>query len=198
MTIIGVTGSIGAGKSTVTRILARLGFKILNSDRLVHDFFIPENEVYETLIKKWPDLKTVSGAINTQKLGDIIFFDAESKHFVENLVHPKILEKIQNEIAVAREKGEDLVVEVPLLFETGAEVFCDYVFAVVTDPKIQRKRVMARPNMTEKKFEAILKNQMPDAEKEKRADYVIRTLSSQSDLRYQIEAILADMERKIK
>ena len=198
MTIIGVTGSIGVGKSTVTRILARLGYKIINADKLVHEFFLPKNDVYEALVHKWPDLKTISGALNTQKLGDIIFFDRESKMYVEHLVHPKIIEKIKSEIMAAKEKGEDLVIEVPLLFETGVDRYCDYIFTVVTDPKIQRKRVMARPNMTEKKFEAILKNQMPDTEEEKRADYVIRTLSTQSDLRYQIEAILADMERKTK
>lgn len=198
MAIIGITGSIGVGKSTVTRLLARMGYKILNSDKLVHQFFTPNHDVFVALTHKWPFLKLDEDKIDTQTLGDMIFFDKEKKEFVENLIHPLVLKNLRMEIKDARDRGEDLVVEVPLLFETGAEKYCDFVIVVVTDPKIQRKRVLSRPHMTEKKFRAILKNQLPDHEKEKRADYVIRTLSTQADLRYQIEAILADMERRVK
>lgn len=175
MIVIGLTGSIGMGKSTLASQLAALGAKISNADDIVHRLLGKGGAAVKAVAKQFPGVAE-NGAVNRKALGDIVFRDKAKLRALERILHPLVVEA---EIAFVRKQqrlGAALVaLDIPLLFETGADERCDLTLVATAPFFIQRQRVLARPNMTEEKFREILRSQLPDCEKRARADVVVRT-----------------------
>lgn len=173
MIVIGLTGSIGMGKSTVARMFRRLRVPVFDADATVHALQGPGGAALPAIEAAFPGT-TSSAGLDRQMLGGIVFADKAALKRLEAIVHPLIGEA--QALFLARYRRKPLaVVDQPLLFEMGGADKVDLVVVVSAPPEVQRARVLARPGVTEAKFEAILKQQMPDAEKRARADIVIPT-----------------------
>ena len=177
MKIIGLTGSIGMGKSVTATILRHLGVAVHDSDEAVHRALAPKGGAFMDVIAAFPQAHDKKlNRINRGLLGKIIFSDAVKRRQLEALIHPHVWQSQRDFIRAAKQRGEALVVlDIPLLYETGADQRCDKVICVTAPYFLQRQRVLNRPGMTEERFQNILKNQIPDEEKRKRADFVVHT-----------------------
>jgi dephospho-CoA kinase len=189
MITIGLTGSIGMGKSTTSALFADAGVATCDSDAVVHQLY--ENEAVP-LIEQGFAGTTDNGQVNRQKLGEILRQNPANFSKLEKIVHPLVQQK-QNEFLVAqRQRGAEFaLLDIPLLYETGAESRVDTVVVVSCSAEIQRKRVLSRPGMTAEKLDMILARQMPDPEKRQRADFVIDTGQGLEQARAQVQAVLA-------
>lgn len=168
------------GKSTVAKMLRGMGLPTWSADEAVHGFFAKDGEAVNPVEKAFPGTKK-RGAIDRELLGRTISADPKKLRTLEKIVHPLVKKSRQAFLSDAKEKDfKAAVIEIPLLFETGAEKHCDVVLCVSAPAEMQQKRVLARSKMTEKKFEALLARQMPDAKKRQLADYVISTDCSQT------------------
>ena len=173
--IIGLTGSIGMGKSVAAIDLRRLGVPVHDSDAAVHALTRPGGEAVSAIAEAFPEIVS-NGVIDRQALGAKVFGDDAAMRRLEAILHPRVRARTRNFLARhARWRTPLVVLDIPLLFETGGEARCDAI-AVVTAPEfLQRQRVLRRPGMTEDKFENILARQVPDREKRRWADFVVRT-----------------------
>lgn len=169
--ILGLTGSIGMGKSEAARMLRRLGVPVFDADKIVHQLLA--KEAIPFIAKTFPDA-IKNGVVDREALSKIIFADNKQKAALEAIMHPLVRAKQKRFLQAMRHKPL-VVLDIPLLFETGWDTMCYRVCVVSAPPMIQRQRVLQRPNMTEQKFHAILATQMPDSEKRKRADFIIHT-----------------------
>ncbi len=157
MLIIGITGSIGMGKTTVSKMLEILKIPVFDSDKKVKDILEKNRKVIKTILKTWPDtiLKNQKKAIiDKVALSNRVFKNNRERIKLENIIHP-IVNKEKNHFLKIFKKNKIVGLDIPLLYETGADKQCDYIFLVNTTKKIQKKRVLMRPNMTEEKFELI-------------------------------------------
>lgn len=175
MRILGLTGSIGMGKSTAAAMFRRDGIAVHDADAAVHDLMRRGGAAVPAVAKAFPEALR-DGAVDRKVLGALVFGKPEALRRLEAILHPLVRRRMRRFLQQAGRRGDKLVVlDIPLLFETGGERFCDAV-AVVSAPRlIQRQRVLARPGMTPEKFAAILAAQMPDREKRRRADWVVPT-----------------------
>lgn len=188
MIVIGLTGSIGMGKTTTAKLFAEEGVPVLDSDEVVHALY--RAEAVGLIETAFPGT-TFSGAVDRQKLGEVLRENPANFGKLEAIVHPLVREKQEAFLAKAREEARQFaLLDIPLLFETGAEERVDKIVVVSCAPDIQRQRVLSRPGMTEEKFEMILARQMPDAEKRQRADFVIDTGNGVEAARDQVRGIL--------
>lgn len=175
MIVVGLTGSIAMGKSTVAGMFAEVGVPVFDSDDAVRDFY--EREGVQAVEAAFPGV-VVADAVDRERLGSRVLGDAEALQRLEGLVHPAVAEARGRFLERAAVEGRRLVmVDVPLLFETGGETKVDLVIVVSAPEWVQRQRVLSRAGMTEAKLTAILSRQMPDAEKRRRAHFVIDTRS---------------------
>lgn len=175
VTVIGLTGSIGMGKSETARMFARAGVPVFDSDAAVHDLMAPGGAAVAPVVRAFPGVDGQDG-IDRKKLGARVFGDREKLERLESILHPLVAERRQAFFEAAQKDGHAMVVaDVPLLFETGGEQACDYTVVVSAAPEVQRARVLARPGMTPDRLAAILEKQMPDGEKRRRADFVVQT-----------------------
>jgi dephospho-CoA kinase len=184
---LGLTGSIGMGKSTTAGFFREFGVPVWDADAAVHRLYAPGGAAVGPVGALCP-AAVVDGTINRGALKDWIAQDKEALAKLEAVVHPLVAEDRAAFVAGARVPL--VVLDIPLLFEVGADV--DGVLVVAAPPEVQRARVLARPGMTEAQFEAILARQMPDAEKRARADFVIETLdmdSTRRDVRNLVELL---------
>ena len=172
MILIGLTGSIGMGKSTTAKIFAEEGCAVWDADAAVHRLYSADGAAAEPLRALFPDA-VGEGGVDRAKLRDVISADPSALKKIEAIVHPLVAEDRARFIAEA--EADVVVLDVPLLFETGGDARVDYKVVVSTTPENQRARVLARGTMTEAQFEAVLAKQMPDAEKRVRADFVVET-----------------------
>lgn len=196
MIVLGITGSIGMGKSTVCRMLRELGVPVHDADAAVHTLFRPGGAAVEPIAAAFPGV-VVDGAVDRTKLGPRVFGDAEALKRLEGIVHPLVRAHERAFLALHRRRGTAVVaLDVPLLYETGGERRCDAVAVVSAPALVQRQRVMARPGMTADKFRGILARQMPDAAKRKRADYVVPSGLGLAVTRRALARILRDLKRK--
>lgn len=171
MIVIGLTGSIGMGKTTTAKLFAAEGIPVLDSDAVVHDLY--SAEAVPMIEAAFPGT-TISGTVDRLELGNILRENPANFRMLEAIVHPLVRERQEAFLRKAREENQNFaVLDIPLLFETGGETRVDKVVVVSCAPEIQRQRVLSRPGMTEEKFEMILARQMPDAEKRRRADFII-------------------------
>ena len=188
MIILGLTGSIGMGKSTTAKLFAEAGVPVYDADATVH--LIYEGEAAPAIEAAFPGT-TVDGKVDRTKLSAQVLHDSAAIRRLEQIVHPMLGAYHQKFLRDAEQSGAAVaVVDVPLLFETGGEKRVDAVVVVTTSPDIQRQRILARDNMTAEKLDAILARQLPDAEKRKRADFVVDTSDGLDPVRARIRDIL--------
>src|ERR1700731_284243 len=193
MIILGLTGSIGMGKSTTAKLFAEAGVPVYDADATVH--MIYEGEAAPAIEAAFPGT-TVDGKVDRTKLSAQVVHDAAAMRRLEQIVHPMLRAYHQKFLEEAEHSGAPVaVVDVPLLFETGGEKRVDAVVVVTTDPDIQRRRVLARDNMTSEMLDAILARQLPDPEKRRRADFLVDTSHGLDPVRDRIQEILAAAAR---
>ncbi|MFC5345813.1 dephospho-CoA kinase [Brevundimonas staleyi] len=175
MILLGLTGSIGMGKSTTTAMFAEHGAVVWNADDAVHSLYAKGGAAVEPIGEAFPGV-IVDGAVDRTRLAEALGRDDQAFKRLEAIVHPLVAAGRAADLEAARAKGVRLaVLDIPLLFETGGDKAVDAVVVVSADPETQRRRVLARPGMTVERFEAILARQTPDHEKRRRADFVIDT-----------------------
>jgi len=190
MIVVGLTGSIGMGKSTVARMFEDAGAPSFNSDDAVHRLYAPGGAAVAPVEAAFPGVAS-AGAVDRNKLAAVVLNNPEARQRLEAIVHPLVRTQQQRFLANERARGTEVVVlDIPLLFEAGAGAAVDKIVVVSAPPDIQRDRVLARAGMTEAKFESILALQMPDAEKRTRADFVIDTGGELETTRAQVRAVL--------
>lgn len=194
MIVIGLTGSIGMGKTTAAKMFAEMGVPIYSADDAVHRLYA--GRAAPLIEKAFPGTVT-NGVVDRQKLSAQVLGNAQALKQLEAIVHPLVR---QEEAAfmdkAIKEKADIVLLDIPLLFETGAEHRVDKIVVVSAREEIQRQRVLARPEMTIEKLESILARQMPDAQKREKADYIIDTSGSFEATRQQIENILKNLRGK--
>jgi dephospho-CoA kinase len=189
MLILGLTGSIGMGKSTTAKLFEEAGVPVYDADASVHKLY--EGEAAPAIEAAFPGT-TADGKVDRKKLSARVVQDPAAIKQLEQIVHPMLGASRQKFFDDAEKSGAPVaVVDVPLLFETGGEKRVDAVVVVTTSPENQRERILARGTMTSEALEAILARQLPDAEKRKRADFVVDTSHGLDPVRAQIRDILA-------
>jgi dephospho-CoA kinase len=189
MFILGLTGSLGMGKSTTARFFAEEGVPVHDADAVVHRLY--EGEAAAAIEAAFPGT-TSAGKVDRNKLAARVLGDAAALKRLEAIVHPLVQAAERSLIAEARARGEKIaVLDIPLLFETRGEERVDAVVVVSAPPEVQQARVLERSGMTMEKLEAILARQMPDAEKRRRADFIVDTSQGFEAARAQVRAILA-------
>jgi dephospho-CoA kinase len=190
MLILGLTGSIGMGKSTTAKLFAEAGVPVYDADAAVHQLY--EGEAVPAIEAVFPGT-TAGGKVDRAKLSARVVHDPAAMKQLEQIVHPLLGASRQKFFDEAQAAGTPVVVvDVPLLFETGGEKRVDAVVVVTTSRELQRERVLARGTMDEEKLNSILARQMPDAEKRRRADFVVDTSHGLDPVRTRIRDILAE------
>lgn len=190
---IGLTGSIAMGKSTTAQLFRDRGVPVHDADAVVHRLYAKGGAAVPAVAGLAPEA-IVDGAVDRGALKARIAEDPSFLARLEAVVHPLVLaERAAFEAEAARSGADVVVLDVPLLFETGADAGLDYVVVVTTSAEKQRRRALSRPGMTEADFERILAKQIPDAEKRRRADYIVDTSVSVEDAARQIDVILEDI-----
>ena len=175
MILLGLTGSIGMGKSTTARLFADEGALVWNADEAVHRLYGAGGAAVGPVGEAFPGV-VVDGAVERDRLAEVLGQDGDAFRRLESIVHPLVQRDRQEDLEAAERQGVRLaVLDIPLLFETGGDAAVDAVVVVTADPEVQAERVLARPGMTRERFDAILARQLPDAEKRRRADFVIDT-----------------------
>jgi dephospho-CoA kinase len=193
MRVLGLTGSIGMGKSTTAKLFAEAGVPVYDADATVH--MVYEGEAAPAIEAAFPGT-TVDGKVDRNRLSARLVQDPVAIRRLEQIVHPMLRAYHQKFLEDAEQSGAAVaVVDVPLLFETGGEKRVDAVVVVTTDPDIQRRRVLARDNMTSEILDAILARQLPDPEKRRRADFLVDTSHGLDPVRDRIQEILAAAAR---
>jgi dephospho-CoA kinase len=191
MRILGLTGSIGMGKSTTAKLFAEAGVPVYDADAAVHQLY--EGEAAPAIEAAFPGT-TSNGKVDRPKLSARVVHDPAAIKQLEQIVHPMLGASRQKFFADAQAANAPVVVlDIPLLFETGGEKRVDAVVVVSTSPELQRERVLARGTMDEAKLDAIIAKQTPDAEKRRRADFVVDTSHGLEPVRAQITHILAEV-----
>ena len=190
---LGLTGSIGMGKSTTARMFAEAGCPVWDADAAVHRLYAPGGAAVAVLAEAMPDV-IVDGAVSRDAIKRRIELDKSALSYLERFVHPLVA---ADRAQFAEQANAPITVfDIPLLFETKAEKWMDAVVVVTTSPEEQRRRVMSRPDMTDERYEMILHRQTPDAEKRARADYVIQT-DTLDHARQQVHSILETIRESL-
>jgi dephospho-CoA kinase len=175
MRILGLTGSIGMGKSTAAAMLRRLGLPVHDADAAVHRLLGPGGKAVKAVSAAFPGVET-GGIIDRKALGARVFGQSAEMKRLEAILHPLVRQEERSFLRQAQAGGHDLVVlDIPLLYETHGEKRCDGVVVVTAPQFLQKQRVLKRANMDEARFRQVLRQQMPDREKRRRADWVIDT-----------------------
>ena len=188
MIILGLTGSIGMGKSTTAKLFAEAGVPVYDADAAVHKLY--EGEAAPAIEAAFPGT-TVHGKVDRQRLSAQVVHDPTAMRRLEQIVHPMLGASRQKFFSDAERSGAPVVVvDVPLLYETGGEKRVDAVVVVTTSPENQRERILARGTMTNEVLDSILARQLPDAEKRTRADFVVDTSHGLDPVRARIRDIL--------
>ena len=195
MLIIGLTGSVASGKSTVAGWIAQRGIAIHDADSAVHSLLAADGAAVPDIMARfgWSILAD-DGGIDRKKLGNHVFEHPQDRKILESILHPMLRQHRDQFLADHRRSGSKIVVlDVPLLFETGGDTLCDYVVVVHAGEDTIWRRALARPGMTENKLAGILKTQMPDSEKCQRADFVLDTDLSPEVTRQHLSSWLDDL-----
>jgi dephospho-CoA kinase len=194
MLLLGLTGSIGMGKSTTADMFRAEGVPVYDSDQLVHDIY---NGPAALEIERAFPGATVGATVDRNRLASLVLGDAEALKRLEAIVHPLVWEGRRRFLEEQERRGAKIsVLDIPLLFETGADKDVDATVVVTAPKSLQRARVLARPNMTEEKFESILARQTPDKEKRRRADFIVHTDAGLEAARDEVRAILKTLQAR--
>ncbi|WP_427453298.1 dephospho-CoA kinase [Litorimonas sp. WD9-15] len=193
MKIIGLTGSIGMGKSTTAQMFSDLGCPVFDADATVHKMYAKGGRAVPLIRAVFPDA-IVDGAVDRKVLGHHMRADSLNLKVLESFIHPWVGEARTLFLTQAKQNGVKAVIfDVPLLFETGGDKKVDATVVVTAPAEVQRARVMSRPGMTKDLFDMILSKQMPDAEKRRRADYIISTAEGLDAARKAVKSVLDDI-----
>jgi dephospho-CoA kinase len=188
MIILGLTGSLGMGKSTTAKFFAEEGVPVHDADAAVHRLY--EGEAVPLIEAAFPGT-TSGGKVDRAKLGQRVLGDAAALKKLEDIVHPLVRQAEERFLAEAERKGANVaVLDIPLLFETGGDKRCDAVVVVSAPADVQRARAFERPDMTEQKFQALMAKQVPDTEKRARADFIVDSGQGLEAARQQVRDIL--------
>jgi len=194
MIILGLTGSIGMGKTTASNMFAEAGVPVYSADAAVHQLY--SGRAAPLIEAAFPGT-VANGIVDREKLSAEVIGKPDALKKLESIVHPLVREEEEAFLREAEAQGAAIaLVDIPLLFETGGEKRVDRIVVVSAPADIQRVRVLARPGMTEEKLDAILARQTPDAEKRARADFVLDTSGSFDNLRQQITAVIQKLSGK--
>ena len=193
MFVLGLTGSLGMGKSTTAKMFAEEGVPVHDADAAVHRLY--EGEAVSLIEAAFPGT-TAGGKVDRDELARRVLGNTVAIEKLEKIVHPLVRRAEELFLEMASRKGAPVVIlDIPLLFETGGERRCDAVVVVSAPPEVQHARVFERPGMTEEKFAAILAKQIPDAEKRARAYFVVDTSKGFDATRDQVRDILAHIAK---
>lgn len=191
MIVLGLTGSIGMGKSTTARLFAESGIPVHDSDETVHRLY---SGAAAPLVEAAFPGSVVDGKVDRARLGQRVLGDSHALAKLESIIHPLVRSEADAFLASHRAAGAPLVVlDIPLLFETNGRGRVDKVVVVTASPEIQRQRVLARPGMTPEKFASILAKQVPDADKRRQADYIIDSGLGMDHAREAVASIVAEL-----
>lgn len=198
MLVIGLTGSIGMGKSTAATMLRRMGLPLHDADKAVHHLLGKGGTAVARVEAEFPGV-VVHGAVDRQRLAARVFGNAEALADLEAILHPAVRRQAGDFLKrQARNGAWAAVLDIPLLFETGGEALCDAVIVVTAPKMVQRSRVMSRTGMTAARFEAIRCKQMPDREKRRRADFVVNTGLSKGATLRRLRTIVTLLRKRTK
>jgi dephospho-CoA kinase len=198
MIVVGLTGSIGMGKSNAAHVLRRLGVPVHDADGAVHKLMGPGGRAVRKVAEAFPQA-LAGNRIDRKVLGDLVFGDTPALRRLEAIIHPLVRQSSRAFLAAAaRRRARIAVLDIPLLYESGNDRTVDAVIVVSAPRQIQRQRVMARPGMTEEKFRAILARQVPDVEKRRRADYVVFTGGHRGETFRQLKRIVSDLRADLQ
>ncbi|MFA7430470.1 MAG: dephospho-CoA kinase [Rhodospirillaceae bacterium] len=196
MIVLGVTGSIAMGKSTACALLRAQGVPVHDADATVHRLFATGGAAVPLIAQAFPGV-VVEGRVDRTLLGPRVLGNTEALRRLEAIVHPLVRAEEKAFLDRYRRAGRSVVaLDIPLLFETGGEARCDATLTVSAPAFLQRQRALRRPGMTAEKFAAILARQMPDAQKRRRADYVVPSGLGRAVTWRALAGILADVRRK--
>jgi dephospho-CoA kinase len=200
MIIVGLTGGIASGKSTMAGIFRDLAIPVHDADATVHEMMAPGGAAVDAVVDCFGDqVLAADGSIDRQRLGAEVFGAPDRRKKLEAIIHPLVAISRDSFLMVNRQADTPLVVlDIPLLFETGSESLCDFVILCSVDIDTQRQRALARQGMTADKFEAIVQSQMPLAVKQARADAVIRTDRGVEVARADLQAILDGLVHELR
>ena len=195
MIVLGLTGSIGMGKTAAAAVFRRLGVPVFDADAAVHRLLAGGGAAVAEVEAAFPDAVR-GGAVDREALGRRVFADAAALGTLEGILHPRVRASRARFVRLAGSRGEGLVVlDIPLLFETGGEAECDFTCVVSAPHFVQRARVSGRPGMTPEKLAGVLARQMADAEKRRRADFVIPTGNGKRFALRRIESLVTMLRR---
>jgi dephospho-CoA kinase len=196
MIVLGLTGSVGMGKSTTAKMFAEEGVPVFDADAEVHRLY--DGEAAKLIEAAFPGT-TTDGRVVRERLAARVFGDPQALARLESIMHPLVRAAEKAFLADAAAKGAIVaVLNIPLLFETGADKLVDAVLVVTAPADMQRARIFARPNMTEEKFKAMLSRQMDDSEKRRRADFLIDTSHGLEAARAEVRTVLRQLAVKSK
>ena len=195
--IVGLTGGIGSGKSTVARMLASRGAAVIDADRLARAVVAPGTPTLAKIVERFgATFLTAEGELDRRRLGQRVFGDPEALAALNGIVHPAVAEAMQAEATAARDSGASVIVyDVPLLFENGLERMYRPVIVVTVDPEVQRDRILARDGLSPEEIEARISAQMPLSEKVARADIVIDNNGDLAATERQVDAAFAALTK---
>ncbi len=192
MLVIGLTGGIGMGKSAAAEHFARRGIPVFNADACVHRLY--EGEAVTAIEAAFPGVAR-DGKVDRKLLGEKIAGSQKKLRELEAIVHPRVVEAEMQFLIEQERKGAKLaVLEIPLLFETGAEARVDVTIVLSAPAQVQRKRVLARPGMTVDRLEHLLARQLPDAERRGRADFVVDSGASLEDMQAEMDKLIESLQ----
>lgn len=173
MRVIGLTGSIGMGKSVLAAQWKSIGVPVHDADKIVHDLMQPNGAAFLHVQNAFPSV-IINGKIDRKTLGKIVFNDPEKRELLENIIHPLVRQSSNHFIAMCRKRRLPIcILDIPLLFETGRDMDMDEIICVSAPRWVQKRRVLSRKNMTEDKFKAIVKTQLPDYRKRLMSDHIV-------------------------
>lgn len=194
MLVVGLTGSIGMGKSAMAEHLRSRGVPVCDADALVHELYAPGGAAVSAIEAAFPGTTAVDEGVNRARLSEALAQDPKGFEALERIVHPLVRSAEVTFLQDAAEAGQSLaVLEIPLLFETGGDAKVDATIVVSAPAEVQRDRVLARPDMTEDKLALILSRQVPDAEKRARADFVVDTGTTLAQSQAALDSVIADL-----
>jgi dephospho-CoA kinase len=198
MIVIGLTGSIGMGKTTAANMLGHMGYPVHDADGEVHKLLGPGGAAVPFVAAAFPDsYERKTGRIDRHKLGQTVFDDPEKRRYLESILHPLVRRAQKRFLYLASRSGaRAAILDVPLLFEYGVYKSCDMTICVSAPAFLQKLRVLSRPGMTDDKFRARLKSQLPDIEKRRMADYVVQTGCGKADTYRQLQKIMTSIQKK--
>ena len=195
---LGLTGGVGCGKTTAAAYLKELGAAVVNADEISHALTQPNGAALPAILEWFGEAVFLEdGTLDRVKLGDIVFNDPAQRIKLESIIHPAVQREMLNQIDEADQAGIDVVVlEVPLLFETGMDALCDLVWVMSTDLEHQVLRIMNRDQLTRAQAMARIESQMPLEDKEKRADRIVVTTKSIEDVRRELNSLYKELIRR--